>query len=221
MSKEIKLNLAANLIGLVAPFIGRGDIRYYLDGINVRPAKGGGAIIAATNGHALAMALDRSAVCEEEVTLRVNGHLLQACAAMPVRDQRRLEMRGGRLAVTLGQGENSDLYIQAGNPVIDGKYPNIFNVVPDPEKLTLGMAGAFTSVILDKANQATRHAMKLKGGVKYGAMQFWTPDSSRESCCVVRIDGFADWFAVLMPCRSELIENPTPQFVLDGMGGAK
>jgi hypothetical protein len=164
MTTETKLSLTANLLGLVAPFIGRGDIRYYLDGISVRPAKGGGAIIAATNGHAMAMALDRNAVCEEEVILRVNGHLLQACAAQPHKANRQLVMRNGRLTVCMGDGPDSDLYIQAGKPIIEAKYPDIYRVIPAADTLKVGLTGAFNPALTDLVSQAARHVRAIKGG---------------------------------------------------------
>lgn len=214
MTEARKISIAANLIGLVAPFIGRGNIRYYLDGISVRPAIGGGAIIAATNGHALAMVLDRSAVCEEEVILRVNGHLLQACAAEPFKNKRRLELINDRLTVAMGEGKDSDIYIQAGNPFIEAKYPDIFKVVPNPEELQIGMAGAFNPAVVDKVTQAARVAAKIKGGGLFRPMQFWTPNSDASSPCVVRLEGVEEWFAVLMPARCDVPKTAAPEFVV-------
>jgi len=223
MTTETKLSLTANLLGLVAPFIGRGDIRYYLDGISVRPAKGGGAIIAATNGHAMAMALDRNAVCEEEVILRVNGHLLQACAALPQRESRRLELRNGRLMVTRGEGPDSDVYIQAGNPFVEGKFPDIFLVVPSPESLKPGMIGGYNPRVLDLVNQASRHVGHICGVGKHGlyALQFWTQNGERCEQSVARVEGFNDWFAVLMPAKCDEPKQVTPQFLLDEMEARK
>lgn len=216
MTTETKLSLTANLLGLVAPFIGRGDIRYYLDGINVRPAKGGGAIIAATNGHALAMALDRNAVCEEEVILRVNGHLLQACAAEPSRGWRRLELRNNRLTVTIGDGPDGDVYIQAGNPFVEGKYPEIFRVVPDQESLKIGLVGAFNPVLTDRISQAARHARAIQGD-KHALMpvQFYTKNADRQEPCVARIIGFEEWAAMLMPAKFDEPNPAIPQFIFE------
>lgn len=216
MSEEIKISLTASLIGLVAPFIGRGDIRYYLDGINIRPAEGGGAIIAATNGHAMGYVLDRDAVCEKEVTLRITPAIIRECAIKPIAaGRRRLAIFNGRLTVLVG--ETGDVCIQAGDPVIQGNYPNIWNVVPEPETLVLGMIGGYSQAVLDKVNQAARAWIKSKGRHMYSPVEFYTEDGNRDSKCVVRIHECPNFFAVLMPARCDGFKESLPDFIRDGL----
>ena len=88
-NKHANLSLTAKLLPIIAPFIAKADIRYYLNAINVRPHKDGGAIICATNGHALGAIYDRDAVCEHEVILRFDGRMQQACATGLADDSRR------------------------------------------------------------------------------------------------------------------------------------
>jgi hypothetical protein len=214
MSKHANLRLTAKLIAIVAPFIAKGDIRYYLNGINVRPHKDGGAIICATNGHALGAIYDRDAVCEHEVTLRLDPRMQQACAS-GLSNERAVIMLGDRLAVVEGSG--TEIYIQAGKPEIDSQtlYPRYERVIPKVETLQPGLVGMFGAALIALAEKAAIVAGKVgeKGARGYSGLQFFNVKDSANSSAVFRAPAAPGFVGVLMPMRDDFNLPAAPDWV--------
>lgn len=211
MTIHKNLRLTAKLIPIIAPFIGRNDIRYYLCGINVRPHKDGGAVICATNGHAMGVIYDRDAVCDQEVTLRLDVATVAACAARPSIN-RYLSLINNRLTVTCSDREAC---IQADNPIIDyDKYPNYLTVVPKNDAMQPGMIGGYSEHVLALINRAATAAMKSKSTSKFGnPITFFNSNGDAQKPVIARIDSTPDFIAVLMPMRSDAIATPVPEWI--------
>ncbi len=215
---SIKFALTAKLLALVAPFMGKNEPRHYLNAINVRPAAGGGAIIVATDGKAIAYVLDRDAVCDRELTIKVDGRALQACAvrgSIP----RQLVLRNGRVAVLAAPDAMDEAYIQPGNPLISGHpYPDVFKLIPDPLSLVPGMAGSFNPFQLRKLDIAATAAEKIAARGMLGdssPITMWTSGGDPNASTVVRLDRFPDFFAIIMPTRAGEISKPIQPFLAD------
>lgn len=71
-------HFSAAMLASAHTFAGTHDVRYYLNGINVRPALGGGVIITATNGHAIFTCRDPEGWCKEELILAPAKPLVSA-----------------------------------------------------------------------------------------------------------------------------------------------
>jgi DNA polymerase-3 subunit beta len=128
----MKLNLQARLVAAVAQFKASHDIRYYLNGVYVEPRPQGGAVIVATNGHAMGVWLDETGEIERPAILRIGAKLQAACRGS---DIKRLTIIDNRLAV-LGQKvkgglKDMELYVQPqpGDWEVPGKFPDWANVV--------------------------------------------------------------------------------------------
>lgn len=214
MSKHANLRLTAKLIAIVAPFIAKADIRYYLNGINVRPHKDGGAIICATNGHALGAIHDRDAVCEHEVTLRLDSRLRQACLA-GLQNGRSIVMLGERLAVVEDGG--NEVYIQAGKPEIDCErmYPRYERVIPKAATLQPGLVGMFGAPLIALAEKAAITAGKVgeKGSRGYTGVQFFNVKDAANSSAVFRVPAAPEFVGVLMPMRDDWNLAGAPDWV--------
>ena len=211
-NKHANLSLTAKLLPIIAPFIAKADIRYYLNAINVRPHHGGGAIICATNGHALGAIYDRDAVCEHEVILRFDGRMQQACAAGS-HDSRRVVMIGDRLAVV--DSSDTDVYIQPGNPEVEALYPRYERVIPKAETLEAGLPGMFEAPVVELAQKAAAAAGKMLLRRSRGAvgMTFYTNKEAAGSSAVFRLDCAPDFVGVLMSMRDDSKLAPTPAWV--------
>lgn len=222
------LRLTAKLIPIIAPFMAKNDIRYYLTAVNVRPHKDGGAVICATNGHALGIIYDRNAICSAEVTLRMDARLLQACAS-GLSKERIVKAFNGRLVVSeeVGGGE---AYIQPGCPIVQCDYPRYDRVVPKPEKMQPGLIGSFSCHLLRLADMAASAAAKANGSnVKHNnAIQFYNSEGDSNASAVFRLVANDDFVGVLMPMRCDAIIPAIPEWVahmpkvddLAGMGAA-
>ena len=211
-NKHANLSLTAKLLPIIAPFIAKADIRYYLNAINVRPHKDGGAIICATNGHALGAIYDKDAICEHEVILRFDSRIQQACAA-GLKDDRRVVMIGDRLAVV--DSGDRDMYIQPGQPVIEATYPRYERVIPKSEALQIGLPGTFGAGIVELAHKAAAAAGKIFKKVSRGSvgMTFYSKKDDPISSAVVRLSCVPEFVGVLMPMRDDSGLPPAPAWV--------
>lgn len=210
-NKHANLRLTAKLLPLVLPFMAKADIRYYLNGINVRPHQDGGAIITATNGHALGAVHDRNAVCEHEVILRFDSRMQQACSA-GLADEREVVMIGDRLAVVDKTGQ--EIYIQAGLPEIEGNFPRYERVIPKVDTLQPGLLGTYSASVLAPVEKAAVAASK-QGGAKtmFSGMQFFNVNGDPNASAVIRLPIEPAFVGVLMPMREDAPKSATPPWV--------
>jgi hypothetical protein len=208
-NKHANLRLAAKLLPLIVPFMAKDDIRYYLNGINVRPHKGGGAIIVATNGHTLGAIRDPRATCEHEVILRFDTRMQQACAA-GLSDDREIVMIGDRLAVVDNAGR--EVYIQAGEPEIEGNFPRYERVIPKLETLQPGLVGTYSAAVLAPVEKAAMTIAK-RSKASYSGLQFFNVSGDPNLCAVVRLPVEPEFVAVLMPMRDDVLKAATPEWV--------
>lgn len=201
MSKHANLRLTAKLLPIIAPFIAKSDIRYYLNGINVRPHKDGGAVICATNGHVLGAIHDPDAVCEHEVILRFDTRMQQACAAGLAND-RAVVMIGERLAVV--ENGSIEVCIQAGRPDLEADYPRFERVIPKLESLKPGLLGTFGAPLIALAERAALAAGKLKKmGPRSSGLQFFNVNGEANASAVFRLAEAPSFVGVMMSMRDE------------------
>lgn len=127
----MKLNLQARLVAAIAQFKASNDIRYYLNGVYVEPHTTG-ALIIATNGHAMGAWLDETGEIERPAILRIGAKLQAACQGA---ETKRLTIIDNRLAVigaTVPDGQKTpELYIQpsTGDWELQGRFPDWTRVI--------------------------------------------------------------------------------------------
>lgn len=208
-NKHAKLRLTAKLLPIIAPFIAKADIRYYLNAINVRPHRDGGAIICATNGHALGAIYDRDADCEHEVILRFDARMQQACAAGLTND-RRVVMIGERLAVI--ESGDADVYIQPGRAEIEALYPRYERVIPKLDVLQPGLPDMFSAQLIALAQKAAAAAGKALAKKSHGdvGLTFFSVKGIRDSTAVFRLSCAPEFVGVMMPIRGDSRLPATP-----------
>lgn len=198
------LVLTAKFLPIVAHFVAQGDIRYYLNGINVRPLTGGGVTICGTNGHILGVYRDPAGVCSQEVTLHFGKKVLAACVEQ-IDDERVVVLRDGRLTVLDLDG--NEVCIQAGNPVIDAQtaFPRFEKVVPDAADLRPGLALCVSGKLLKKLARAANSARKAltSNSIREGldGLHFFNVNGDVKKCTVAHIDVAPDFLAIVMPLR--------------------
>jgi hypothetical protein len=203
----MNLNVKARLFAAVAVFKADQDIRYYLNGVYLEPCPEGGAIIAATNGHAMCVWRDTTATgVDRPIIIQADAKLLQACQGS---DLKRLVVRDERLAVILeeqpGKSPSQEVYIQPipirkrGVPSweIEGKFPDWVRVVPNAP--AHGVKGFFNAQYLVDVGRA----MKI-GNV--AASKFYAPQLNQDtadSAILVTWNADPDFLAVIMPMRDD------------------
>lgn len=115
--------ISAIAVKIVFPFVPKHDVRYYLNGINVRPLEDGSTMIIATDGHRYIVVRDPNGFAERELIVNVNKDALKhATTAKHTLDV----MSNGS---TMVSGEVAQpLFIQPGSSVIEGEFPRIERV---------------------------------------------------------------------------------------------
>lgn len=198
-----KLRVSAKLVALVTPFMAKADIRYYLNGINIRPHAAGGAVICATNGHVLGAVHDPDAVCEHEVILHITPG---TAAALKGRGngRRELVMRHGRVAI---MEEDIEVSLQPGDPLVEGKFPQYQNVIPPADRLKPGLIGQFNTAYIALLDTVAKIACPKAGPLR--AVTFFTVDGQPKGSAVARLLAERNFLAVLMP-QSPDVMAPTP-----------
>lgn len=203
----MKLNLKARLVAAVAQFKAEHDIRFYLNGVYVEPIEGGGAMIVATNGHAMGVWRDMTGEVERPAILRIGKRLESACIGS---DLKRLVITDDRLAVLVAQpAAAKEVYIQEkdgakdGTWEVPGTYPIWRKVVPPQATQNL-----FDALNFNYINIA-RRALQIGIGDAYAHLALMQGVKSKGIAVVSR--NAPDFFGVIMPLYE--VESAYPDWV--------
>lgn len=143
-----RITVDADLFRLAMKFQAKGDIRYYLNGVLVEKHPEKGVYLVATNGHALGVFYDASAEYEAAAPYVIVD--LAPAAAMHCKAKRpnplprkvSVEIADPdkvRGAARIVDKNGAEFFIQPGNCLIDGKFPDWRRVVPPFEKMVRGL----------------------------------------------------------------------------------
>lgn len=108
---------------LAFPFAATQDIRFYLNGINIRPLEDGSVMIVATNGHRYIVVRDPHGFAEKEIIVSVSKDALKHAANA----KHTLDVMSNGAAMFSGEVAQP-LFIQPGNSIIEGDFPRIERV---------------------------------------------------------------------------------------------
>lgn len=191
-----EIEFDAKCVAPLSLFMAKIDIRYYLNGLCVIPSPDGvGCVIVGCDGHRMALWHDKDGKCSQETILKVSPQLVSACkkkgkAAL----SRKVKYVDGRLALI--EGFDVELYIQPGNPEIEGKYPDVFKVVPSPEKLVPGLRGNIQPGYMKNIGEAGKMLSDAYSGVS-----FYSGDEAGTQANVAIFDSQDNFMIVTMPMR--------------------
>jgi hypothetical protein len=180
-------------IKIAAPFMAKNDIRYYLNGINIRSLEDGTVMLVATDGHRYVVVRDQEGYCENEIIAVVSKDGLKHAGA-------------GNTFDVMSNGDAkwldkvaAPLFLQVGNSLIDGKFPRIENVA-STLGYTEGISGAVQPQDLQDA---------LKIGEYFKTIRFFTKDA--DSALLFVAGGIADLeiFGGIMKIRDSFDSLPT------------
>lgn len=132
----ITASFKACYLPILAAFKSKHDIRFYLNGFYIEPARGGdkGVYLAATDGHSLVVIHDASGEASEPGIFPIPDVLLKHCGAVKkklhkaVFAERRIVIANGFATSTLGPIATEES-ISAAIAPIQGKFPDLRRVV--------------------------------------------------------------------------------------------
>lgn len=177
---------------IMFPFMAQEDIRYYLNGINIRPLDDGAVMIVATDGHRYVVVHDQSGYVEEEIIVSVKKDALKSCNAKSTFDV----MSNGSALVNDGIGQEQ--FIQPGNSLIEGNFPRIENIA-STIGYKEGISGAINPAYLKDA---------LAIGQHFGSIRFFTRDQDSPLTFVVGGMGDLEVFGGIMKMRDSFEQLP-------------
>ncbi len=188
-------------IRMVLPFVAQQDIRYYLNGINIRPLDNGGAMIIATDGHRYIVARDPHGFVEREVIVSVSKDAMKHTGS----SKHTLDVMSNGAAMISGE-VTQPLFIQPGNSLIDAAFPRIERVA-SVTGYKEGISGAVNPKYLADA--------LLIGKSFGGSIRFFTRDSDSPLTFVLGGVGELECFGGIMKMR-ESFETLSAWFPLPG-----
>lgn len=115
--------ISAVAVKLVFPFVAQQDIRYYLNGINIRPLDDGSVMVVATDGHRYIVVRDPHGMAEKEVIVSISKDALKHASSA----KHTLDVMSNGAAMLSGEVAQP-LFIQPGNSLIEADFPRIERV---------------------------------------------------------------------------------------------
>jgi len=116
--------VSAVAVKLVFPFAAQNDIRFYLNGINIRPLEDGSVMVVASDGHRIIIVRDPNGYAEREVIVRVDKDALKHASNA----KHTLDVMSRGMAMFSGEVAQP-LFIQPGNSLIDGTFPRVERIL--------------------------------------------------------------------------------------------
>jgi hypothetical protein len=188
------LRFSARLFAAVAHFQAVKDIRYYLCGVRWEPHPKGGALLMATDGHRLAIAFDvEGRVDRPQTTVTSPGLCVAARRASTI------ACIGERLVCLDNIGR--EIFVQPGSRELEGSWPDIGRVLPDPGTLRQTIASTFNARYIADLGIA---AKLMRTGMRVDGLSFWQCEGADadSSPTVARYDSEPNFAVVTMPMRA-------------------
>lgn len=183
----------AMAIKIAFPFMAQNDIRFYLNGINIRPLEDDTVMIVATDGHRYVVIHDQHGYAEREIIVAVKKDALKSANTKSTLDV----MSNGSACVNDETGTAQ--FIQPGNSLIEATFPRIENVA-SAIGYAEGISGAINPAYLKDA---------LAIGQHFGAIRFFTKDQDSALVFVVSGMGDLEVFGGIMKMRDSFEQMPT------------
>lgn len=186
--------VSALAVKRVFPFIAKDDIRYYLNGANIRPLEDDkGVMIVATDGHRYVVIRDPEGFAEKEIIVAVQKDGLKH-AGNP---KHTFDVMSDGKAMILDEVA-TQLFVQPGRSLLDGDYPRIENVA-SAIGYKEGISGAMNPQYIADA---------LEIGEQFGSIRFFTRDQDSPVCFVCGGIGELECFGGVMKLRDSFESLP-------------
>ncbi len=188
---------------MLARFASKQDIRYYLNGFHIEAAEIGGVYLVATNGHVMLAIHDASGCIHDRdysvASIGITPALVAAAkSAARAPGDHHVILDGKRLSVSPGYGFEhapGELFVQGGDPLITGKYPDWRKTIPDFSRLKPGALVDGQDVNLDYLSKFNL------GGGRYGStISLWRSEEDGKAI-IVQCIGTPEAVGILMPVR--------------------
>lgn len=200
---KIRARVSGIEFARVAHFRANGDIRYYLEGVLIERAPGGGVYLVACDGASMGVTHDPAGEIEGagRVIVKATRPLL-AAAVKPnqgnkAKDPRQVVLDGKRLTVAAGfdcDATTGEFYVHPGPGIIEDRFPDWRRVLPDFDNLKPGAGARFNGGMLARFALADRTPFTTISQVR-----LWQQDE--HSAIAVQLVNVPQFIGILMPQR--------------------
>lgn len=187
--------ISAAAVKMVFPFVAQQDIRFYLNGINIRPLEDGSVMVVATDGHRYVVVRDPHGYAEKEIIVSISKDALKHATNA----KHTLDVMSNGNAILSGEVAQP-LFIQPGNSLIEADFPRIERVA-STIGYKEGISGAVNPRYLHDA---------LSIGKSFGeSIRFFTRDNDSPLTFVLGGIGELECFGGIMKMRESFDALPT------------
>lgn len=187
--------ISAVAVKLVFPFVAQQDIRFYLNGISIRPLEDGSAMVVATDSHRYIVVRGPHGYIEKEIIVTVSKDALKHAASA----KHTLDVMSNGAAMISGDVAQP-LFIQPGNSLVEATFPRIERVA-STIGYKEGISGAVNPRYLADA---------LAIGKSFGeSIRFFTRDNDSPLTFVLGGLGDLECFGGIMKMRESFEALPT------------
>ena len=193
-SAHMIARINAVAVKLVFPFAAQQDLRYYLNGINIRPLEDGSAMIVATDGHRYIVVRDPHGYVEKEMIVSISKDALKHASSA----KHTLDVMSDGSAMISGEVAQP-LFIQPGNSMIEGDFPRIERVAS-----VIGYKEGINGAV----NPKYLHDALSIGKSFGGSIRFFTRDADSAVVFVLGGMGELECFGGIMKLRDNFDALP-------------
>jgi DNA polymerase III sliding clamp (beta) subunit (PCNA family) len=179
-------------VKIAYPFMAKEDIRFYLNGLNIRPLEDNSVMIVATDGHRYLVVHDQKGYVEKELIVSIKKDCLKSATSKSTFDV----MSNGSAFINDENG--MPLFVQPGNSLVEADFPRIESVV-SAIGYTEGISGAINPSYLKDA---------LAIGQHFNSIRFFTKDQDGALVFVVGGMGDLEVFGGIMKLRESFEQLP-------------
>ncbi|TVP11763.1 hypothetical protein [Shewanella sp. KCT] len=219
----MKIKFDRKYLAVLAEFVGKNDIRYFINGFHIKPHKEVGVILTATDGHRLVTIHDENGFTDGEYIFPISKGLLAASKKGKIEDVRALVnvmILNGQAMVTSIECEKGEWpdqisedyshqvgYVEFIKPIA-GRYVNAARVFEN-----LGKPVGTEIIGLNTAYLASLDKLKVSGVHPGGKVFLFGPDKA-----IAIVTGiFNEIVAVIMPMNIDSSDSlgEIPAFTLE------
>lgn len=193
-SPHMIVRINAIAVKLVYPFAAQNDVRYYLNGINIRPLADDSVMLVATDGHRYIVVRDPNGYAEREVIVRFDKDALKHAGNA----KHTLDVMSNGSAM-ISDGGAQALFIQPGNSLIDADFPRIERVAS-----TIGYKEGISGAV----NPSYLNDALAIGKAFGGSIRFFTRDNDSPLTFVLGGLGDLECFGGIMKLKDSFDALP-------------
>jgi hypothetical protein len=203
---NFKFGFSPVYVKALSKFMAKNDVRYYLNGFNIKPHPKGGVILTATNGHALVTIHDELGFSDAEYTMPLTKRFVSEAEKGRILPSQSILGDGNQMIITcislseteeFTLDESTGLYSEFANK-ISCKYPdlgNLFSGIDLCKTSSIGVNPELLGMIKHCTDSPRAPAAKIYFSGSTGS--------------VVAVSGMKNqYFSVIMAMRVDDIDDP-------------